>query len=146
MLQIRDIYPEFQIKKIPDPRFGSATKNSRILTLKIVSKLSEIWSGGCSRILIYFNHPGSRIPGSKRDWIPDRQHWKNKIWLWIIIFKSLSGWVLTDLDNILGVNVCFASFFRWPHLFMLVTSVADPWHFFWWGSELDPNPRIYASD
>ncbi len=52
VLQIRDVYPgsyffhsrsRVRIFSIPDP--GSASKNWSILTQKLVSKLSEIWSG-----------------------------------------------------------------------------------------------------
>jgi hypothetical protein len=58
VLRIRDVYPGYRIravypgseffypgsrvKKIPDPGSGSASKNLSILSLKIVSKLSEI--------------------------------------------------------------------------------------------------------
>ncbi len=54
----------------PDPNFfhpGSASKKKNILTQRIVSKLSEIWSG----LFIpdpdpdFFTHPGSRIQESK---------------------------------------------------------------------------------
>ena len=51
VLRIRDVYPEseffpsrIQVKKIPGSRSASASKNLCILTQKIVSKLSEIWS------------------------------------------------------------------------------------------------------
>jgi hypothetical protein len=83
------------LSRIPDPNFfhpGSELFSSRIpdphqnlsfLNQKIVSKLSEIWSGlfipepdpgSGSRSFI---HPGSRIQGSKRHRIPelDPQHW-----------------------------------------------------------------------
>ncbi len=60
-----DFFPSrIRIFPIPDP--GSASKNLSTLTQKIVSKLSEIWSG----LFIpdpdpgsgswFFNHPGSR--------------------------------------------------------------------------------------
>jgi hypothetical protein len=61
---------------IPDPNFflpGSASKNLSILIQKIVSKLSEIWSG----LSIpdpdpdFITHPGSWIHGSERHRIPD---------------------------------------------------------------------------
>ncbi len=42
VLRIRDVYPGSEFFPIPDP--GSASKNLDILTQKIVSNLSEIWS------------------------------------------------------------------------------------------------------
>ncbi len=53
----------------PVPDSGSASKNLSILTQKIVSKLSEIWSR------LFIPYPG--IQGSKRHRIrdPDPQHW-----------------------------------------------------------------------
>ncbi len=74
VLRIRDKHPgsDFFPSRIPDPH-----KNLRILTLKIVSKLSEIWSG------LFIPDPvqdhGSRIQGSKRHRIldPDPQHCPN---------------------------------------------------------------------
>ncbi len=56
-----------RVKSFPDPGSASASKNLSILTQKIVSKLSEIWS----KMFIlgpdpgsgswFFTHPGSRI-------------------------------------------------------------------------------------
>ncbi len=91
MLRIWDVYPWSKIRfSIPDPGYeffhlgsririysipdpGSASKNLSILAQKIVSKLSEIWSGfhpgSGSRIRIMIFYP-SRVPGSKRHWIP----------------------------------------------------------------------------
>ncbi len=65
--------PGSSVKKIPGPRIRTASKNSSILTQKIVSKLSEIRI----RILI-FTHPGSKIQGSKMQRLldPDPQHCK----------------------------------------------------------------------
>ncbi len=62
--------------RIPDPGSRSASKNYVFLTQKIVSKLSEIWSGCSSRIRILIFKP-SRIQGPKRHRIPDPdpQHW-----------------------------------------------------------------------
>ncbi len=55
-----------QIFSIPDP--GSASNNLGVLTQKIVSNLSEIWSGCSSRIRILTFYP-SRIwdPGVQRE-------------------------------------------------------------------------------
>ncbi len=66
--------PDPGSKRFSDPGSGSESKNLGILTRKIVSKLSEIWSGSW-----FFTHPGSRgqkgtgswIQGSKRHQIPD---------------------------------------------------------------------------
>ncbi len=69
---------------IPDPNFfhpGSRIHIKVFQPQKIVSKLSEIWSG----LFIpnpdpgsgswFFFHPGSQIQGSKRHRILDPQHW-----------------------------------------------------------------------
>ncbi len=81
VLRIQNIYPGSRIRifSIRDPGSASASKNSNILTQKIVSKLSEIWS----RMFIsdpdpgsepwVFTHPGSRIRESKRLRIPDSE-------------------------------------------------------------------------
>ncbi len=63
-------HPGYRVKKIPDPESGSASKNwsTVFLTQKIVSKLSEIWSGMLFRIwtpdpdldLLPIPDPGSR--------------------------------------------------------------------------------------
>jgi hypothetical protein len=49
VLRVREVYPGSWIRifSIPDPGSGSTftSKNLSILTQKIVSKLSEIWSG-----------------------------------------------------------------------------------------------------
>ncbi len=45
VLRIRDAYPGRRIRIFSIPDSGSASKNWGILTQKIVSKLSEIWSG-----------------------------------------------------------------------------------------------------
>ncbi len=60
--------PGLRVKKIPDPGSESASKNLSIFNPKIVSKLSEKWSG----MFIpdadpvsgswFFTHPGYRIP------------------------------------------------------------------------------------
>ncbi len=63
----------FQIFPIPDS--GSASKNLSILTPKMVLKLSEIWPGCSSRILIFYP---SRIQGSERHRIPDPEHCKKE--------------------------------------------------------------------
>ncbi len=91
---------------IPDPRFeffqsrvldpGCISKNLNILTKKMVSQLSEMWSRFSSRIRIldldpdfYLSQiptldPRARIQGSKRQRIPDShwQHWR---------FRACSG-------------------------------------------------------
>ncbi len=87
-LQKLKSYTGTEKHSVADPNFshpGSTSKNWSILTQKIFSKLSEIWSG----LFIldpdpgsgswFFTHPGSRIQGSKRLWIldPDQEHWKN---------------------------------------------------------------------
>ncbi len=64
------------IFSMPGP--GSVSKNLSVLTQKIVSKLSELWSrlfnpGSGSRIQILIFYP-SRIQGSKKHRIPDHQH------------------------------------------------------------------------
>jgi hypothetical protein len=49
--------------------------------------IRDIHPGSASRpdrILIFFTHSGSRIQGSKRHWIPDLQHWKNKCILHVV--------------------------------------------------------------
>ncbi len=70
---------------IPDQNFfhpWTAAKN--ILTKKIDSKLSEIWSGlfisvqDPGSIFWFFTHPGSQIQGSKRHWISDPG---SRIWI-----------------------------------------------------------------
>ncbi len=45
VLRIRNVYPGSGLQGQKDHGSGSASKNSSILTLKIASKLSEIWSG-----------------------------------------------------------------------------------------------------
>jgi hypothetical protein len=41
-------FPEkYGVKKFPDPGSGSASKNISIFTQKVVSMLSEIWTGMC---------------------------------------------------------------------------------------------------
>ncbi len=79
VLRIRDVYPgsDFFPSRKPDPHKKMLKKK------KIISKLSEIWSG----LFIpdpdsrsgswFFTHPGSRIQVSKRHRIPDPdpQHW-----------------------------------------------------------------------
>ncbi len=88
VLRIRDVYPGSRIrmfpsrtgsnvKMIPDPRSGSTSTNLSILTRKIVSKLSEIWS----RMFItnldpgtgswFFTHPGFRGQKGTGFWDPD---------------------------------------------------------------------------
>ncbi len=71
---------QFRIFPIPDPE--STSKNLSILTQKIVSKLSEIWSVlfiPGSWILIFYP---SRIQASKRHRIPDPQHCNFLIKYW----------------------------------------------------------------
>jgi hypothetical protein len=84
MKRIRDVYlgseffpsrvPDPGSKRFPDPVSGSASKNLSILTQKIVSKLSIIWS----KMFIADTDPGSWFfypsrtpdPGVKRHRIP----------------------------------------------------------------------------
>ncbi len=62
-----------KVKKIPDP--GSASKSLSILTHKIISIFSEIWSGMFIPDPDFdFFYP-SRIPESKRHRIPDPHYW-----------------------------------------------------------------------
>ncbi len=92
VLRIRDVYPGYEsfTSRIPDPGpkifpdpwsgFASASKNLSILTPKIVSTLSEIWS----RVFFpdpdpvsrswFFTHSGSRTHGSKRHRSPDPRY------------------------------------------------------------------------
>jgi len=80
-LRIRYVYPGSRIRIFfyPGSEFfpdtGSASKNFSILTQKIVSKLSEIWSGLFTPDTDPDFYP-SRIQGSKRHRIPvpDSQH------------------------------------------------------------------------
>ncbi len=79
--RIQDTGSKFFPSWIPDPRFqffpswvldpGCISKNSSILTQKMVSQLSEIWS----RVSIPDPDPGSRsglfIYPRSRSWIPD---------------------------------------------------------------------------
>jgi hypothetical protein len=61
----RDIYPGSRIRIFSIPDFGSAIKEFKILTQKIVSKLSE-YDPRCSsriRILIFFTGSQTRNPG-----------------------------------------------------------------------------------
>ncbi len=122
-MRIRDVYPRSQIRffPIPDPNFfhpGSASKNLSILTQKIVSKLSEIWSGlsilDSNPGSWFFTHPGSRAQGSKRQWIQDprsatlvvtylknpgtctgthlldeKDQWETKIWTYTVQYQCL---------------------------------------------------------
>ncbi len=86
-----------RIFSIPDP--GSASKNLSILTQKIVSKLSEIWSG----LFITDPDPGSgfRIPDPdflsitdpdvKKAPAPDPQHWPEQV-----ISNSLESDLMND--------------------------------------------------
>ena len=85
--RIQDTGSKFFPSWIPDPRFeffpsqvldpGCISKNLSILTKKMVSQLSEIWSRfsipdpdpGSESWL--FTYPRSRIQGSKRQRIPD---------------------------------------------------------------------------
>ncbi len=68
--------PGSQIRILSIPDLGSASKNLSIsknliiLTLKMVSKLSEIWSG-LDPDFLPIPDPGSRIQGSKGHRIPD---------------------------------------------------------------------------
>jgi hypothetical protein len=64
------IFP-IPIRIFSHPPPGSASKNLSILTQKMGVKLSEIWSGLYISDPNLFNHPRSRIQGSKRHRIPD---------------------------------------------------------------------------
>jgi hypothetical protein len=101
VLRIRDVYPgseffpipdpESRVKKISDPGSGSASKsNLSILTQKIVSKLSEIWSGMIipDPDLDFLPIPD---PGSKRHRIPDPnlQHYPNGAEYPILLIKNM---------------------------------------------------------
>jgi hypothetical protein len=72
--RIRIFQPRSWVKRIPDPESGSASKNSNIFTLKIVSQLLKIRSGMFipDPYLWLFINPGSR--GPKRHRIPDLKH------------------------------------------------------------------------
>ncbi len=81
------------------PGSGSASKNLSILTPKVVSKLSEIWSGLFNpdpyprSVSWFFTHPGSRSQGSKGTWSRIRIRNTGFIWpLWREVVTWWSAW------------------------------------------------------
>ncbi len=99
MLRIRDVYTGFQIQIFPsriqgqkDPGSGSSWK---ILTQKIVSKLSEIWSRGSG---FFMPDPGVKKapdPGSKSATLLIAYR-KTRFYPHFLIFSNLEKNVIVD--------------------------------------------------
>jgi hypothetical protein len=81
VLRIRDVYPIFSIsdlgvENIPDPR--SASKNLSILNQKFSTIRYGMFIPDPRSLILDLDFFPSRIPGSKKHWIPflDPQHCK----------------------------------------------------------------------